>query len=125
MEEDMIDPAMMLHLQPCNNTPPCKTIRVHNNDIRGDVLRIAEVEAFCRDGQNKASTENGAIVSYIGKGCCRQHLHIALNPPCIIDNVSVYKCLSGARLEMVDTGGRVFFDKALRRQSAEQNVYLY
>lgn len=88
IEEDVVDLAVMLHLQSYNKTPPCKSIKIHNNN-RGYVLSIAEVKAFCQDGQNRASTKNGAVVSRTstrGQGHpaqWRQHLHIdiELTPP--------------------------------------------
>lgn len=132
IQEDMVDPAVMLHLQSYNSTPPCKSIKIHYNNSR-DVLNIAEVKAFCQDGQNRASTKNGAVVSRRSTSAqghrgyaahWRQHLHIELNPAWVIDHVTVYKCCSGSRLQMIDADGRVFFDKAIR-QSAEQNIYLY
>lgn len=122
IQED-VDPAVMLHLQPYNRAPPCKSIKIQNNNT-GDMISIADVKAFCQDGHNQASTKNGAVVSRTTTGGQGHHLHIELNPACVIEHVTVYKCCAACRLQMIDSDGRVFFDKAIS-QSAEQNIYIY
>ena len=115
--EDMIYPAVMLDIQPHKKTPLCKTIRIRNNNA--GMLNIADVKAFCVHGQNRASTKNGAVVSQTWGS--RQHKSVYLNPPCVIDNVTILLCNwhAGARLEMIGVDDRVFFNKLVGQDSRQ------